>query len=62
VWSPPRFEQKRAKYYGRALHTIQRRPGDIPTQPHIEQIYSKLGVENRTAAAAIAVNATHRKS
>ncbi|QWG22065.1 response regulator transcription factor [Bradyrhizobium sediminis] len=29
---------------------------------HLEQIYSKLGVENRTAAAAIAVNATHRKS
>lgn len=29
---------------------------------HLEQIYSKLGVENRTAAAAIAVNARHRKS
>jgi DNA-binding response OmpR family regulator len=29
---------------------------------HLEQIYSKLGVENRTAAAAIAVNATHRKT
>jgi DNA-binding NarL/FixJ family response regulator len=29
---------------------------------HLEQIYSKLGVENRTAAAAIAVNATNRKS
>lgn len=29
---------------------------------HLEQIYSKLGVENRTAAAAIAVNATHRRS
>ena len=29
---------------------------------HLEQIYSKLGVENRTAAAAMAVNATHRKS
>lgn len=29
---------------------------------HLEQIYSKLGVDNRTAAAAIAVNATHRKS
>jgi DNA-binding response OmpR family regulator/DNA-binding CsgD family transcriptional regulator len=29
---------------------------------HLEQIYSKLGVENRTAAAAIAVNATRRKS
>jgi DNA-binding response OmpR family regulator len=29
---------------------------------HLEQIYAKLGVENRTAAAAIAVNATHRKS
>ena len=28
---------------------------------HLEQIYSKLGVENRTAAAAIAVNAKHRK-
>jgi DNA-binding NarL/FixJ family response regulator len=28
---------------------------------HLEQIYSKLGVENRTAAAAIAVNATRRK-
>jgi DNA-binding response OmpR family regulator len=28
---------------------------------HLEQIYSKLGVENRTAAAAIANNATHRK-
>ena len=27
---------------------------------HLEQIYSKLGVENRTAAAAIAVNARHR--
>jgi DNA-binding NarL/FixJ family response regulator len=29
---------------------------------HLEQIYSKLGVENRTAAAAIAVNARHRRS
>jgi DNA-binding response OmpR family regulator/DNA-binding CsgD family transcriptional regulator len=29
---------------------------------HLEQIYSKLGVENRTAAAAIAVNTKHRKS
>ena len=29
---------------------------------HLEQIYAKLGVENRTAAAAIAVNTTHRKS
>ena len=29
---------------------------------HLEQIYAKLGVENRTAAAAIAVNAWHRKS
>jgi len=29
---------------------------------HLEQIYSKLGVENRTAAAAIAVNAKHLKS
>jgi DNA-binding NarL/FixJ family response regulator len=29
---------------------------------HLEQIYSKLGVENRTAAAAIAVSAKHRKS
>jgi DNA-binding response OmpR family regulator len=29
---------------------------------HLEQIYSKLGVENRTAAAAIAVNAKHRNS
>src|SRR5579864_787526 len=29
---------------------------------HLEQIYAKLGVENRTAAAAIAVNAKHRKS
>jgi DNA-binding NarL/FixJ family response regulator len=29
---------------------------------HLEQIYSKLGVENRTAAAAIAVNTTNRKS
>jgi DNA-binding NarL/FixJ family response regulator len=29
---------------------------------HLEQIYSKLGVENRTAAAAIAVNAKHRES
>jgi DNA-binding NarL/FixJ family response regulator len=29
---------------------------------HLEQIYAKLGVENRTAAAAIAANATHRKS
>jgi DNA-binding NarL/FixJ family response regulator len=28
---------------------------------HLEQIYSKLGVENRTAAAAIAVNARHGK-
>ena len=27
---------------------------------HLEQIYAKLGVENRTAAAAIAVNAKHR--
>lgn len=29
---------------------------------HLEQIYAKLGVENRTAAAAIAVNASHRKN
>src|SRR6516164_6547488 len=29
---------------------------------HLEQIYAKLGGENRTAAAAIAVNAKHRKS
>lgn len=29
---------------------------------HLEQIYSKLGVENRTAAATIAVSATYRKS
>lgn len=29
---------------------------------HLEQIYSKLGVENRTAAAAIAVNAKNQKS
>jgi DNA-binding NarL/FixJ family response regulator len=29
---------------------------------HLEQIYSKLGVENRTAAAAIAVNTTRGKS
>jgi DNA-binding NarL/FixJ family response regulator len=29
---------------------------------HLEQIYSKLGVENRTAAAAIAVNADRRNS
>src|SRR3954464_4844399 len=29
---------------------------------HLEQIYSKLGVENRTAAAAIAVNAKNRKT
>ena len=28
---------------------------------HLEQIYSKLGVENRTAAAAITVNAKNRK-
>ena len=28
---------------------------------HLEQIYAKLGVENRTAAAAIAVNASHKK-
>jgi DNA-binding CsgD family transcriptional regulator len=27
---------------------------------HLEQIYAKLGVENRTAAAAIASNASHR--
>jgi DNA-binding NarL/FixJ family response regulator len=29
---------------------------------HLEQIYAKLGVENRTAAAAIAANATRRGS
>jgi DNA-binding NarL/FixJ family response regulator len=29
---------------------------------HLEQIYAKLGVENRTSAAAIAANAVHRKS
>ncbi len=28
---------------------------------HLEQIYAKLGVENRTAAAAIATNATRRE-
>jgi DNA-binding CsgD family transcriptional regulator len=27
---------------------------------HLEQIYSKLGVENRTAAAALALNAIER--
>jgi len=29
---------------------------------HLEQIYAKLGVENRTAAAAIAANATKRNN
>jgi DNA-binding CsgD family transcriptional regulator len=29
---------------------------------HLEQIYAKLGVENRTAATAIAVNATRDKA
>jgi DNA-binding NarL/FixJ family response regulator len=29
---------------------------------HLEQIYAKLGVENRTAAAAIATNANQRRS
>ena len=29
---------------------------------HLEQIYAKLGVENRTAAAAVATNATRRSS
>ena len=29
---------------------------------HLEQIYAKLGVENRTAAAAVATNATRRNS
>lgn len=29
---------------------------------HLEQIYAKLGVENRTAAAAVAANATRNKS
>lgn len=29
---------------------------------HLEQVYAKLGVENRTAAAAIAVNAIYRKT
>ena len=29
---------------------------------HLEQVYAKLGVENRTAAAAIAVNASYRKA
>lgn len=29
---------------------------------HLEQIYSKLGVENRTAAAAVASGASHRNS
>lgn len=29
---------------------------------HLEQIYSKLGVENRTAAAAVASSASHRNS
>src|SRR5690606_11115590 len=29
---------------------------------HLEQIYAKIDVENRTAAAAIAANASHRKS
>ena len=28
---------------------------------HLEQIYAKLGVENRTAAAAVAVNATQKR-
>lgn len=28
---------------------------------HLEQVYAKLGVENRTAAAAVAVNASHRQ-
>ena len=29
---------------------------------HLEHIYPKLGVENRTAAAAIATNATRRET
>jgi DNA-binding CsgD family transcriptional regulator len=29
---------------------------------HLEQIYAKLGVENRTAAAAIATSASRRDS
>ena len=29
---------------------------------HLEQIYAKLGVENRTAAAAIATNANRHRS
>jgi DNA-binding CsgD family transcriptional regulator len=29
---------------------------------HLEQIYAKLGVENRTAAAAIATNTSRRNS
>jgi DNA-binding NarL/FixJ family response regulator len=29
---------------------------------HLEQIYAKLGVENRTAAAAVAANATRRET
>jgi len=29
---------------------------------HLEQIYAKLGVENRTAAAAIATNTNRRNS
>jgi len=29
---------------------------------HLEQIYAKLGVENRTAAAAIAANATRKNT
>jgi len=37
-------------------------PGIEPrtVDKHLEQIYAKLGVENRTAAAAIAANATKR--
>jgi hypothetical protein len=29
---------------------------------HLEQIYAKLGIENRTAAAAIAASASRRNS
>jgi DNA-binding CsgD family transcriptional regulator len=49
---------------GKANRDIARILGLSPrtVDKHLERIYAKLGVENRTAAAAIAANASRRNS
>jgi hypothetical protein len=46
-----------------AISSAHQRRHECPrtVDTHLEQIYSKLGVVNRTAATTIAVNAKNRK-